>query len=141
MHAGRVSEMRYFLDTDICIFALKGAQPRIEERLRGLSPAEIRIATIVRAELLLGVLLSKSPSRTGDAVQRFLAPFEVVPFGAASADAYARIRHSLEKKGQPIGPNDLILAATVLSQGGCLVTHNLKEFRRVEGLHVEDWTA
>jgi len=132
--------MQYFLDTDICIYALKGTFPRIGERMRREAPSTIRISAIVKAELLLGALRSRTPSRVGEAVAAFLQPFEVVAFGPAAAGAYARIRHALEKKGRPFGPNDLILAATAMAEGACLVTHNVEEFLRVDGLQVEDWT-
>jgi tRNA(fMet)-specific endonuclease VapC len=66
-------------------------------------------------------------------------PFEIVSFDSRSADYYGTVRLELEKKGQLIGPNDLVIAATVLAHGGVLVTHNVKEFKRVKGLKVEDW--
>jgi tRNA(fMet)-specific endonuclease VapC len=132
--------VRYFLDTDICVYALKGGHPHVVQRMRRHAPADIKIAAIVRAELLLGALKSQSSARTKEVVDLFLAPFEVVPFGWAAAGAYAGIRFALEQKGMPIGPNDLVLAATALSEAGCLVTHNVKEFGRVKGLRVEDWT-
>jgi tRNA(fMet)-specific endonuclease VapC len=62
-----------------------------------------------------------------------------LPFGAAEAHAAARIRLDLEKAGQPIGPMDLLIAATAVEQGAILVTHNAREFRRVRGLRAEDW--
>lgn len=74
-------------------------------------------------------------------VERFLAPFTTLSFGAAEADAYASIRGKLEKDGTPIGPNDLLIAATAVRRELALVTHNLKEFRRVPRLRVEDWTV
>ena len=132
--------MAYFLDTDHCIYALKGTYPAIGERLAEQRPQDIRIAAIVQAELLLGAEKSQRRRRTLEAVEAFLAPFAIVPFDEAAARAYAAIRAKLEHKGAPIGPNDLILAATVLAAGGVIVTHNLREFRRVTGLPVEDWT-
>ncbi len=132
--------MLYFLDTNICIYALKGRYASIETRLRGLSPDVVKIASIVRAELLLGAAKSQRPKPTRQAIEEILSPFEVVPFGAHEADLYAAIRADLERRGRPIGPNDLLLAATVLGTGGTVVTRNVREFRRVKGLMVEDWT-
>ena len=132
--------MAYFLDTNVCIYALKGTFPSIASRLGALSPKDVKIASIVQAELYLGVEKSAHRGRTLKVVEAFLHPFVVVPFDGEAARAYARIRAALEKKGTPIGPNDLILAATALGRGGTLVTHNLREFRRIPGLPLEDWT-
>ena len=130
----------YFLDANICIYALKGTYPRVAERMRRHSPAELKIAAIVRAELRFGAMKSLVPAKTGEILERFLAPYEVIPFDAAAADAYAVLRLELERKGTPIGPNDMILAATVLASAGCVVTHNTQEFRRIKALGIEDWT-
>ena len=131
--------MAYFLDTNTCIYALKGTHPSIEEKLKGLSPMHVRIASIVKAELLFGAKKSRQSRHATEIVEAFLFPFEVIPFCDKSSVCYAQVRSDLEKKGTPIGPNDLILAATVLAHGGTLVTHNTKEFRRVKGLKSEDW--
>lgn len=130
----------YFPDTDTCIDALRGRFPSIERRMRRRSPASIRVASIVQAELLLGAEKSVEPERTRSTVIAFLRPFDVADFDSAAATAYARIRAELEGRGEVIGPNDLILAATVLSRGGILVTRNAREFERVQGLATENWT-
>jgi tRNA(fMet)-specific endonuclease VapC len=130
----------YFLDANICIYALKGTYPRIADHMRRHSPADMKIAAIVQAELRFGARKSQSAARTREILDRFLSPYEVVPFDVTAADAYAELRLDLERKGTPIGPNDMILAATVLAGDGCLVTHNAQEFRRVKRLRVEDWT-
>jgi len=129
----------YFLDANICIYALKGAYPRIADHMQRHSPADMKIAAIVRAELQFGARKSQSPVRTREVLEKFLSPYEVVPFDSTATDAYAGLRFDLEQKGTPIGPNDMILAATVLATGGCLVTHNVEEFRRVKRLRIEDW--
>lgn len=131
--------MAFFLDTNTCIFALKGTYSDIEEKLKSLSPMQVRIASIVKAELLLGAKKSRQPKQSTEIVEAFLFPFEIVPFGDKAAGCYAQARANLEKKGTPIGPNDLILASTVLAHEGILVTPNTKEFRRVKGLTSEDW--
>jgi tRNA(fMet)-specific endonuclease VapC len=96
---------------------------------------------MVRAELVYGALRSKDPRRAKRAVERFLAPYAVVSFDAEAADHYADIRFRLEASGSPIGPNDLVIAATARAQGLVLVTHNTAEFGRVPGLQIEDWGA
>ena len=132
--------MLYFLDTNVCIDALRGSHPSIRERMRRLSPRSMRIASIVRAELLLGAAKSQNPRRAQSAVEEFLAPFEVTPFGERAATTYATIRARLETRGTVIGPNDLILASTVLAEGGTLVSRNTREFGRIEELPIDDWT-
>ena len=130
-----------FLDTNICMFALSGRHPRIEERLRQLRPALVKVPAIVRAELLLAAEKSARRAETLRVIRAFLDPFRTVPFGARAAATYAVVRASLERRGTPIGPNDLLIASTVLVAAGTLVTNNVREFSRVEGLKIEDWTA
>ena len=133
--------MAYFLDTNICIYALKGRYPAIGRRMQRLSPAAIKIPSIVKGELLFGAHKSSQSEQTLEVLGRFLFPFEVIPFGDVAAESYARIRADLERRGKPVGPNDLIVAATVMAGGGTLITHNVREFRRIEDLPVEDWTG
>jgi len=99
------------------------------------------VPEMVRAELLHGCLRSDRPEENLAAVESFLAPFRRLPFGSDAAEHYAQIRTDLERAGTPIGPNDLVIAATVRAQGAILVTNNLREFQRVPGLDCEDWTA
>ncbi len=132
--------MTYFLDTNICIYALNGTYPGIEDEIRRRRPARIQVPSIVCAELYLGVRTSDRPEETRTAVETFLAPFQVIPFDRDATRDYAEIRARLEQNGQPIGPNDLIIAATVRSRNGVLVTHNQNEFGRVPSLEITDWT-
>ncbi len=131
--------MKYFLDTNICIYALKDKFPRIKERMEKLSPSEIAIPSMVKAELYYGAQKSQNKNKVISALDKFLAPFDIIPFGDKEVMTYAEIRATLEKSGNIIGPNDLIIAATTLSHGATLVTHNTREFDRVENLSVEDW--
>jgi tRNA(fMet)-specific endonuclease VapC len=130
----------FFLDTNICIYALKGQHPAIGRRMQAMPPSSIKIPSIVKGELLFGARKSDRPERTFEILDRFLSPFEIVPFGDAAAESYSLIRSDLERRGKPVGANDLIVAATALADRGTLVTHNLREFRRIKGLSVEDWT-
>jgi len=95
---------------------------------------------MVRAELLFGVSKSSRKMAALSAVQAFLEPYELLPFAGDAAEHYADIRGRLEKKGKVISPADLIIAATARAAGAVLVTHNTKEFSRVPGLQIEDWT-
>jgi len=132
--------MRFCLDTNTCIDAMKGTWPAMAERFRRYVPEDIGVPSMVRAELLLGARKSRDPRRIGELVESFLAPFELLPFDRAATGHYADIRHQLEVIGKPIGPNDLVIAATVRSRNLTLITHNHSEFVRVPGLAMEDWT-
>jgi tRNA(fMet)-specific endonuclease VapC len=131
--------VKYLLDTNTCIYALKGLHSSIIEKLAALSPRVVKIPSMVRAELLLGAAKSQRPLETRKVIDAFLTPFEIVPFGAEAAEAYAEIRGRLEQAGRPIGPNDFVIAATAIAEGGVLVTANLDEFKRVPGLRSESW--
>jgi len=132
--------LNYYLDTNTCIFFLKGKYPALLRVVLSHDPNTIRIPAIVAAELIHGAEKSSTPVKNMENVKKFLAPFEIASFDIAAAYSYGKIRSSLEKQGQIIGPNDLIIAAIVLSQSGILVTNNTQEFRRVENLALEDWT-
>jgi len=125
----------YYLDTNTCIYFLKGMYPSILEEFKTRRPEEIKIPSLVKAELLLGVEKSEKKA------QLFLEPFEIVGFDDGSALVYAKIRASLESRGRIVGPNDLIIAATVMSRNGILITHNTKEFKQISGLRIEDWAV
>ena len=131
--------MRFCLDTNTCIDAMKGTWPKMAERFRQYVPEDIGVPAMVRAELLLGALKSRNPGRTGELVEAFLAPFDLLPFDRAAAGHYADIRRQLEAGGKLIGPNDLVIAATARSRNLTLVTHHRREFARVPGLATEDW--
>ena len=133
--------MIYFLDTNICIYLLKNKFPALRDHLAAHKPEAIKIPAMVLAELWLGALKSEHPQKTRKHMAALLEPLEVVPFDRQAASAYAEVRATLEKQGTPIGPNDLVIAATVLGRNGTLVTHNRKEFGRVPGLRVVDWTT
>ncbi len=129
----------YFLDTNTCIYFIKGSYQSLLDELRQRKPADIQIPSMVVAELLLGAEKSKQRKKNLEVCRKFLEPFGVVSFDDEAALKYAEIGAALEKRGRIIGPNDLIIAATVIANDGILVTHNTKEFRRVTGLRVEDW--
>jgi len=133
--------VKYFLDTDTCIFALRKPDSPVRGHLEQHRPEDIVVPAIVKAELLLGALKSSAPRKAAAAVGQLLFPLTVVPFCGDAAVAYAKIRNDLERKGTPVGPNDLIIAATVLTHGGTLVTHNTREFKRIRALKLADWTV
>ena len=128
------------LDTNTCIDLLKGRSPLLAERFRELKPGQVALPALVYAELLLGVELSARAAQNRLRVEKFVAPLKLLYFDAQSAAAYAAARAALQRAGQMIGPNDLIIAATVISHQALLITANVREFRRVPGLRLEDWT-
>lgn len=133
--------MRFCLDTNICIDAMKGVWPGLAEQFQRYVPEDIGVPAMVRAELLLGAWKSRNPASTTERIEKFLAPFDLLPFDRAAAGHYADIRYRLESIGQAIGPNDLVIAATARSRNLTLITHNCREFTRVPGLATEDWAV
>jgi len=132
--------MSWYLDTNICINCLRGTTPLVKQVLLGLEPSRIKVPAMAKAELLLGAAKSNKPRQNQELVELFLSPFEIVPFDDKAAMFYGQIRSKLEKEGQIIGFNDLIIASTVMAHEGILVTDNLREFGRVSGLKLENWT-
>ncbi len=131
--------MIYLVDTNTCIYFLNGKYRSVYEKFLSVSPSEIKISAIVKAELLLGAYKSQAKRQTLKKVERFLEPFEIIDFTDAMTPVYAEIRSDLELAGKKIGANDLLIAATAKCLGVKLVTHNVGEFSGVKGLKVADW--
>lgn len=132
--------LRYLLDTNLCIRVLRDRPPQVRERFN-LEADGLCISTIVLTELLHGAAKSARPAHNRNEVERFAARLEVLAFDAAGADHAAEIRANLEARGEMIGGYDLLIAGHARSRGLTVVTGNLSEFRRVEGLRCEDWLA
>lgn len=131
--------MIYFLDANICIYFLNGAYQKIKENLEKISPDNVKIASIVKAELFFGAEKSKNRTENLIKVKRFVAPFQIIPFDDKCVINYAQIRLSLEKRGEPVGPNDLVLAAMVMANDGVLITNNTREFKKIRHLRIDNW--
>ena len=131
----------YYLDTNICIFYMRGKNIYLRNKVDSIDTSNIKIPVMVKAELLVGAEKSKWREKTLAETLAFLRPYEIVPFDDSMLQTYARIRATLELKGQKIGYNDTLIAATVLARNGILVTNNTAEFGRIDGLQCEDWTA
>lgn len=129
----------FFLDTNTCIYFLNGKSESIKKKLLETPPLEIKVSSVVKAELLLGAYKSTSPERTLEKLEAFLQPFEILAFDDSVSYVYAAIRKQTEKKGTIVGPNDLMIAATAKFHEGILVTRNVEEFSRIEGLLLENW--
>jgi tRNA(fMet)-specific endonuclease VapC len=130
--------MRYLLDTNICIYAIKNRPAQVIERLRAHEAEGLGISSISVAELYFGVAKSGSV-RNLEALRHFLEPLEIADFDAEAAEVYGDVRLALERAGTPIGPLDTQIAAHALALGVVLVTNNTREFERVSGLVVENW--
>lgn len=131
--------MSYFLDTNICIYFLKGLYPALLSKMLTTRPSDIKIPAVVKAELLYGAEKSLKRNENLQKVSSFLFPFEITPFGDSAAVYYSKIRAKLEISGSPIGPNDLLIAAGVLAENGILITNNTREFNRIPELFLENW--
>jgi tRNA(fMet)-specific endonuclease VapC len=132
--------MRFLVDTNICIYALK-QDPIVLERLLEQKPVDVGLSVITEAELRTGAAKSASPTRTARLLENFLRPLTVVEFVSADAVAYAQLRAKLERAGTPVGPLDTLIAAQAMARGLTLVSNNEREFRRIGGLRLENWTT
>jgi len=129
----------FLLDTNACIRILNGSSPGVAGRLQATSPSDLRLCSVVKAELVYGARRSTRVAENLRLLSRFFEPLVSLPFDDRCADHAAFIRLDLERSGRPIGPNDLLIAATARAHDLVLVTHNLREFSRVPGLRIEDW--
>jgi len=130
--------LKYMLDTNIAIFVIKKRPMEILASFNR-NADQMCISSITLAELIHGVEKSSMPDRNRKSVDDFVSHLEVIPYDDAAAAHYGEIRANLERKGMVIGVNDLHIAAHARSRGLIIVTNNLGEFNRVEGLRLEDW--
>jgi tRNA(fMet)-specific endonuclease VapC len=129
----------FLLDSNVCIRLLNGTSAALADRLRQHSPGEIRLSTVVKAELLYGARRSARVEPNLQLLRSFFSAFETVSFDDLAAEHYGRVRADLARDGRLIGPNDLLIAASALAHDLVLVTHNVDEFSRVAGLRWQDW--
>lgn len=132
--------MRFLLDTDTCIYALKH-NPAVLKRLLAQSREDIAVSVITEAELRTGAAKSTSGAKTLRLVENFLRPLSIVEFTSNDAASYAQVRAKLERAGTPIGPLDTLIAAQAVARKLVLVSNNESEFSRVVGLRLENWTT
>jgi tRNA(fMet)-specific endonuclease VapC len=130
--------MIYLLDTNVCIAAMRGNE-RVIRRLKACSPEDCAISMVTVFELFAGVFRCRDPQGEGLKVKTFLESFHLLPFDWDSAVKTAEIRCNLERIGTKIGPYDLQLCGQAKALDLTVVTHNTREFQRVEGLRTEDW--
>ncbi len=131
---------RYMLDTDTCSYVMKRSNAAVLRRLQAVPVAGVCVSVVTKSELLYGVEVSPRRAQDAAALAAFLPYVEVLHFPDDAASRYAEIRADLKKRGEPIGANDLFIAAHARSLGLTLVTNNTAEFGRVKGLRLENWT-
>lgn len=131
--------MTYLLDTNVCIVHLIKRSLKVQQKLASISPKEIALCSVVKAEIIYGTLKGNYTSQAVALRQSFLTQFASLPFDDLAADFYGQERARLARLGQSIGPNDLMIASIALANNLTLVTHNTREFSRVANLQFEDW--
>lgn len=131
--------MQYLLDTNICIYIARRSPPEVLSRLERLKPGDVGMSIITYLELVCGACKSRRVQSNLEAIERLSGHVPVLPLDVPVARRYGQIRTELEKRGSPIGAYDLLIAAHALAGGLTLVTNNIREFRRVAGLRVENW--
>ena len=131
--------MKYHLDTNICVFMTKH-HPHVIEEFAGRKDAGVAISSIVLAELQFGVINSQYIEKNHNALMKLLSTLDVLPFDGSAAAEYGPICTNLRRRGKPISPMDMLIAAHAKAEGAILVTNNTREFSRVDGLALEDWT-
>lgn len=130
--------LKYLLDTNIVIHVIKRRPLEVLGRFND-NASHIAISSITLAELIYGAEKSSQPTSNLSVVEDFCSRLEILPYGAKAAQHYGSIRAALESKGQPIGVNDLHIAAHARSEGLIVVTNNTREFERVPALQIENW--
>jgi tRNA(fMet)-specific endonuclease VapC len=136
---GEVAVTTYFLDTDICIYILNNKYPYLKQRLIDCDMGSVKIPSVVYYELCHGAEKSAQCEKSFARLLTFVSQLEIVPFDEKAAKIAGKIRADLERMGQVIGGNDIIIAATVLANEATLVTNNVREFERIDGLPLENW--
>ena len=131
--------MKFLLDTNTCIIYPRGKNLTLKQKLESINTEDIAICSIVKSELFYGALKSAKPERNLAAQQEFLAQFISLPFDDSATMIFGTIRTRLESLGTPIGPYDLQIASISLNHNLTLVTHNTREFKRVNDLQLQDW--
>mgnify|MGYP006385446697 FL=1 len=138
--------MAWLLDTNTCIYLLTGNQPDYQRNILARLDALPRnerplVSSVVLSELQYGVRKSRWRKANQALLDEFMLDFDVSDYDASAAVFYGELRTDLEKRGKPIGPMDMMIAAHALSLDATLVTHNTREFAQVKGLRLEDWAS
>lgn len=132
--------LKYLLDTNIVIYVIKQRPMQVLE-VFNRHHGRMAVSSITLSELVHGAEKSSDVSRNTAVVEDFVSRLAVLPYDDKVAWQYGNIRAALEKLGQPIGINDLHIAAHARSNGLTLITNNMREFERVPGLLLENWVS
>ncbi len=133
------SSLLYLLDTNTCIRLLNGSSASVINRFSRTSPSQLRLCSVVKAELIYGARKSHQVAKNLRNLREFFAPIMSLPFDDDCSEEYGKVRADLERAGTPIGANDLMIASIARHHDLTLVTNNVLEFSQVVGLPVEDW--
>jgi len=131
--------MTFLPDTNVWIRFLNPGNNRVKDHFLSADPSSIWLCSVVKAELFFGAMKSTRVAKNLALLDELFSDFTSVPFDDNAARRYGEIRSDLARKGTPIGPNDLMIAAIASVHGLTLITHNTREFNRVTGLKIEDW--
>jgi len=131
--------MKYLIDTNICIYIMNNHPPEVFEKFRQVGVGDVGISSITVSELYYGACKSGKIKSNCNRLEEFLYPFEILAYEESAAREYGRIRADLEKKGQVIGPLDMLIAAHAISRQLIIITNNSKEFKKIKALRVENW--
>ena len=132
--------MKYMLDTDTCIYVINKRPQKVFDRFKRHRVGDIGLSSIALSELQYGAQKSSNVEKNLESLNAFVTPLEILEYGEAEAQTYGEIRNKLERKGQPIGSMDLLIAAHALTLGLTLITNNRREFSKVPNLQIASWT-
>lgn len=130
--------LRFMLDTNICIYVIKNRPASCREKFSTHSGA-MAISSVTLAELIYGAMKSTKPESNLRTIEEFAARLSFLDFDTDAAGHYGDIRSTLEREGNVIGPYDMMIAGHARSHGLILITSNIREFERVDGLRLENW--
>ena len=130
--------LKYLLDTNIVIYVLK-RRPKELLEIFNTNASRMAISSITLSELIYGAEKSPNVDKNLEAIEEFVSHLDVLPYEAKASQHYGQIKAALEKKGEIMGENNIHIAAHAISQGLILVTNNLREFKRVPNLALENW--
>ena len=131
--------MSYLLDTNVCIAFLNQRDAKLRARLEQTNPEDVKLCSVVKAELLYGARNGARVEHNLSRLARFFEMFDSIPFDDGAAEQYGALRAQLRRGGTPVGANDMLIAAIALAGDLTLVTRNQDELRHVSGLRVDSW--
>lgn len=132
--------MKYLLDTNICIYILKNKYEKSSQWIKDAGIENVCVSSISVAELEFGISKSSKFEESESALYKFLSGYNIIDFDLSAARCYGKMRADLQKRGTPIGTMDMLIGSIALSKSMIIVTNNEKEFERIDGLKIENWT-